>query len=68
MIIKVYLKILLIVPFCAIEFLIILSKAFFISKALRMVETCVLVNNNLCGKLFSLFESPTTFYESFKGN
>ena len=32
-----------------------------------MVETCVLVNNNLCGKLFSLFESPTTFYGSFKG-
>ena len=31
-----------------------------------MVETCVLVNNNLRGKLYSLFESPTTFYESFK--
>ena len=36
------------------------------SKASWIVETCVLVDNNLCGKLFSLFESPTTFYESFK--
>ena len=29
-------------------------------------ETFVLVNNNLCGKLFSSLESPTTFAESFK--
>ena len=32
-----------------------------------MVEACVLVNNNLCEKLFLLFGSPKTFYESFKG-
>ena len=36
------------------------------AKALRSLETCVLVNKNLCGKLFSPLESPTTFYESFK--
>ena len=29
-------------------------------------KTCVLVNNNLCGKLFSSVESPKTFDESFK--
>ena len=27
-------------------------------KALRSFETCALVNNNLCGKLFSSLESP----------
>ena len=31
------------------------------AKALESFETCVLVNNNLCGKLFSSLESPTTF-------
>ena len=31
------------------------------AKALRDFETCVLVNNNLCGKLFSSLESPTAF-------
>ena len=36
------------------------------SKALRSFETYVLVNNNLCGKLFSLLESPATLDESFK--
>ena len=29
-------------------------------------KNCVLVNNNLCGKLFSSLESPKTFDESFK--
>ena len=37
-----------------------------LQKALRSFETCVLVNNNLCGKLFSSLESPTTFDEVFK--
>ena len=36
------------------------------AKALRDLETCVLVNNNLSGKLFSSLESPTTFDEIFK--
>ena len=36
------------------------------AKALRNFETCVLVNNSLCGKLFSSLESPTTFDEIFK--
>ena len=36
------------------------------AKVLRSFETCVLANNNLCGKLFSSLESPTTFDESFK--
>ena len=34
-------------------------------KALRGFETCVLVNNDLCGKLVSSLESPTTFDEIF---
>ena len=36
------------------------------TKALRSFETCALVNNNLCKKLFSSLESPTTFDEYFK--
>ena len=36
------------------------------AKALRNSETCVLVNNNLCGKLFSSLESPSRFDKIFK--
>ena len=36
------------------------------AKALRSLKTCVLVNNNLCGKLFSSLESPTTLDEISK--
>ena len=36
------------------------------AKALRSLKNCVLVNNNLCGKLFSSLELLTTFDESFK--
>ena len=38
------------------------------AKALRSFETYKLYvyNNNSCGNLFSLLESPTTFDESFK--
>ena len=36
------------------------------AKALPSLETCVLANDNLGGKLFSLLESPTTFDEIFK--
>ena len=35
------------------------------AKAFWSFETCVLVNNNSCGKLFSSLESPTTFDERF---
>ena len=35
-------------------------------KALRMLETCVIVNKYLCGKLVPSLESPTTFDERFK--
>ena len=35
-------------------------------KALQSLETCVLVNNNLYGKLFSPLESPATFKEILK--
>ena len=36
-------------------------------RDLGIYETCVYsVNNNLCGKLDPLLESPTTFDESFK--
>ena len=31
------------------------------ANALWIFETCVLVNNNLCSKLVSSLESPTTF-------
>ena len=37
-----------------------------IGKALRSFEICVVVNNNLCGKLFSSLKSPTIFDERFK--
>ena len=36
------------------------------AKALHILEDCVSVNNNLCGKLFSSVESPITFDEWFK--
>ena len=36
------------------------------AKALQNLETCVLVTNNLCRKIFSSLESPTTFDEIFK--
>ena len=34
-----------------------------LAKALRSFETCVLVNNNLCTKLFSTLESPTCWWK-----
>ena len=36
------------------------------AKALPSLETCVLVNKNLCGKLFSSLESSATFDEILK--
>ena len=33
------------------------------AKALQILKTLVLVKNNLCGKLVSSLESPTTFVE-----
>ena len=36
------------------------------AKVLRSFEICLLVNNNLCGKLFSSLELPTMFDGSFK--
>ena len=38
----------------------------YLQKLLRSFETCVLVNNKLCGKLFSLLKSTTTFDGIFK--
>ena len=35
------------------------------AKALRSLETCVLVNNNLWWKLFSSLEPTATFDESY---
>ena len=35
-------------------------------KALRIIETCVSIDNNFCGKLAPSLESPTTFEERFK--
>ena len=42
----------------------ILSEELF-GKALRSFETCVLVNKNLCGKLFSLLESWQNLMKDF---
>ena len=36
------------------------------AKASQSFETCVLINNNFCGKLLSSLESSTTFDRSFK--
>ena len=36
------------------------------AKALGSIETCVLVNNSLCGKFVSSLELPATFDERFK--
>ena len=36
------------------------------AKALQVLEICLLVNNNLCGKLVSSLESPTIFDKRFK--
>ena len=36
------------------------------AKTLRIFETCVLVNNNLCGKLVLSLELPIKFDEKFK--
>ena len=36
------------------------------TKALKIFETCILVNNNLCGKIISLLDLPTTFDERFE--
>ena len=65
MVLKVYVKILLIAYFMQLSFdNFILADELF-AKALRSLETCVLVNNYLRGKLFSSLESPTTFDEIF---
>ena len=36
------------------------------AKALRRLKSCLIVNNNLYGKLFSWLELPTTFDYIFK--
>ena len=43
----------------------VLAEELFV-KAFGSFGTCVLVNNNLCGRLFSSLESPTIFEEIFK--
>ena len=66
MVLKVYLKILLncsILCNCVFDNFILAEELF--AKILRSFETCVLDNNNLCGKLFSSLESPVPFDESF---
>ena len=36
------------------------------ARALRVFETCVLINTNLSEKLVSMLKLPTTFDESFR--
>ena len=67
MVLKAYLKILLNVLFYATD----ISDNFTLAdelfaKGLGSFETSVIVNKDLCKKLFSSFEQPTTFDESFK--
>ena len=67
MILKCCEKILLVVLFYEIEFLTVLYQLRnYQIKDLRSFETCVLVNNNLCRKLFSSLKSPTRFDANFK--
>ena len=68
MVLKVYLKILLIVLLYAIWVFdnFILAEDLLV-KALRSIKTCILVNKNLWEKLFSSLESPVTFEYIFKG-
>ena len=35
------------------------------AKTLGSFENCVLVNEKVCGKIFSSFDSPTTFNKIF---
>ena len=68
MVLKFELKILLIAIFYACNWLFdsfILAEEL-ISKALVSLETYVLVNNKLFGKLFQSLEPPTIFEEIFK--
>ena len=37
-----------------------------LAKAFRILETCISVNNIICGKLVLSLESPITFDESFR--
>ena len=46
---------------CVFDNFILAEKLF--EKDLRNLEICVLVNNNLCRKLFSSLKSPKTFDE-----
>ena len=68
MVLKVYLKTLLIVLLYAIWVFdnFILAEDLLV-KALRSLKTCILVNKNLWEKLFSSLESPVTFEYIFKG-
>ena len=66
MVLDVFLKILVRVLFCVIKFWTILNQDEPFEKALRSLETCVLANNKLWGKLFSSLESPIIFDERFK--
>ena len=67
MVLKINVKITLIILFDATEFLIILYELMnHLKKRYKCLENCVLININLCGKLFSLLESPATFNEIFQ--
>ena len=63
MVLKVYLNVLLISCNWVFYNFILVDKPF--EKTLQSFETCVLVNNNLFGKSFSLLESPAAFDQSF---
>ena len=56
-------------PFCILvncAFDNLISVDVWLAKALRIFATCLLVNNNLCGKLVSSSELPIIFDDNLK--
>ena len=66
MVLEVQLKILLIVLFHFLDFDNFKLPGQLFAKTLQSLEACVLVNNNLCGKLVSSLELPIVFDERFQ--
>ena len=67
MVLKACLEIILIVLFTGSQvFDNFISADGLFAKVLPILETCVLVNKNLCGKLVSLIKLSITFDERFK--
>ena len=66
LVLKFFLKILLIILFYGINFNSFILADELYSKALRSLQTCLLVNITLCVKLYSSLKLPITFDEIFR--